>query len=151
VTILEEVLLVMVLGLLFFVANLFIWISSGIEPLLVKIPLVHLFRIEVLQNTNSLFFSYIPGFIMFFLVNRLIPDKSVTSNVALIAALVTTVLWWGAGKLFSMYASAFHSYSMLYGAYAFLFVFVFWVYFSSIAFIVGVIVGQLHREKVTKS
>ena len=80
-------------------------------------------------------------------VNQFIPDKGVTSRVAFLAAFITTLLWWIAGKVFVWYLSVFHSYSMLYGTYAFLLVFIFWVYYSSISFIVGVIFAQLYRER----
>ena len=147
INILEEIALVMLLGLFFFTANAFIWLSSLVEPLLAKIPWLSSLRLELIRGANALVIAYIPAFVMFFLVNRFVPDKTVTSKVAVIASLVTTILWWAAGKLFVLYLSTFHSYSMLYGTYAFLFVFIFWVYYSSVSFVIGGVVGQLYRER----
>lgn len=147
IKIVEEILLVLVLGMLFFMANVFIWTSSILKNFVSNIPILDISLYGFFQSINSFAVAYIPGFVMFFLINRLIPDRTVNARTAMVAALVTTILWWIAGRGFVWYLSAFHSYSMLYGTYAFLIVFIFWIYYSSIAFIVGVTVAQLHRER----
>jgi membrane protein len=84
---------------------------------------------------------------MFYIVNRFIPDRSVGSRVALISAITSTSLWWIAGRAFAWYLSAFHSYSKLYGTYAFVLVFLMWIYYSSVVFIIGTIIGDLYRKR----
>jgi membrane protein len=147
VKVIEEILLVLVLGMLFFLANVFIWTSTIVRTYISNIPLLNAIPAVFFRGANSFAAAYIPGCIMFFLISRVIPDTKITSKSALVAALVTTVLWWIAGRAFVWYLSEFHSYSMLYGAYAFLAVFILWIYYSSVAFIVGIVIAQLYRER----
>jgi membrane protein len=147
IKILEQILLVIILAILFFISNVFIWMFSFVRNFASTIPLLHAMPVEFFSTANSFLVSYVPGLVMFFLLNRFVPDKGITPRIALIAALITTLLWWIAGRMFLWYISTFHSYSVLYGAYAFLLVFIFWVYYSSIAFIAGVIIAQLYRER----
>jgi membrane protein len=141
----EEFVLLIVLGILLLVTSTGLWASSFVTPFLEKI-----FSLGVEQaftGAVALLSSVVPAFIMFYLVNKLIPGKGVSRQVAAIAATASTALWIVAGKVFGWYITAFHAYSMLYGAYASVFVFLVWVYISSFAFIVGAIVGQLFRDR----
>ena len=147
VTILENILLVIVLGALFVIANIFSWVLLPVSTLLKEIPDLGIIDIGNLMKSLSFAASYIPAFIMFYVINRFIPERGTTNKVALVSSITTTSLWWIAGKGFSWYLAAFHSYSKLYGTYAFILVFLLWVYYSSIVFVVGIMVGQLYREK----
>jgi membrane protein len=91
--------------------------------------------------------SFALTLLMFFAVYRYIPDESPTSRVAWRSALTTTVLWETAARLFAWYLKEFHSYSAIYGTYAFLLVLLIWVYYSSVVFVVGGIVGKLYQER----
>ena len=144
---LEHIVLVVMLGVLFLVANAFTWILVFFESILKDIPVLQDIHISAFLKSISSIASYVLAFTMFFVINRFIPDKRINSRVAVVAAMTTTSLWWIAGKGFGMYLTTFHSYSKLYGAYAFFLVFLAWVYYSSIIFVLGVIVGQLFRER----
>jgi membrane protein len=148
IKIIENIVLVIILGLLFFVANLFSWILFFFDSILKDIPGFDLLNLSKFVKLISSIVSYVPALVMFFIINRFIPDKGINNRVAMVSALTTTTLWWIAGKGFGWYLTAFHPYSKLYGTYAFLLVFLLWVYYSSIVFIVGVMVGQLYREKI---
>ncbi|MBA4312566.1 MAG: hypothetical protein C0417_08040 [Chlorobiaceae bacterium] len=147
ITILENILLVIVLGALFVVANIFSWVLLPVTSLLKEIPNLGIIDIGSLMKSLSFAASYIPAFIMFYVINRFIPERGITNKVALVSSITTTSLWWIAGKEFSWYLAAFHSYSKLYGTYAFILVFLLWVYYSSVVFVVGIMVGQLYRER----
>jgi membrane protein len=147
ITILENILLVILLGILFVVANIFSWILLPVNQLLKEIPDIGIIDLGGLMKSISFAASYVPALVMFFVINRFIPGKGISNKVALVSSLTTTSLWWIAGKGFSWYLTAFHSYSKLYGTYAFILVFLLWVYYSSVVFVVGVMVGQLFRER----
>jgi membrane protein len=148
IKILEHLLLVIVLGALFLVANAFTWMFLLIESVLKDVTVLQEIHITGFVKSISFVASYVPALVMFFVINRFIPDKRIDSKVALVAALTTTSLWWIAGKGFGVYLATFHSYNTLYGAYAFFLVFLVWVYYSSIIFVLGVVVGQLYRERL---
>ncbi len=147
ITIIENIILVIVLGILFLVANMFSWMFLLIDTFLKQIPGLDIINLSQFAKSISSVASYLPALVMFFVINRFIPDKMITNRIALVSAVTTTSLWWIAGKGFGWYLTAFHTYSNLYGTYAFFLVFLVWVYYSSIVFIVGVIVGQLFRER----
>jgi len=149
--IIENIILVIVLGAIFVVANFFSWILLPINSLLEEIPEIGHFNISLFFKSITYVASLIPAFFTFFILYRYIPEKGISSKTAAIAALTTTLLWWIASKAFSFYLTAFHPYSKLYGTYAFILVFLIWIYYSAVVFIVGAIVGQLYRESVNVS
>jgi membrane protein len=74
---------------------------------------------------------------MFFLVFKIIPNKKIRFRSALQAALFTGLLWELAKHLFSWYVAHLAVYSVLYGSFSALVIFVLWVYYSSMILIVG--------------
>jgi membrane protein len=147
-SIVEDTLLVIVMGGLFLVANAFTWMLAFVNSLLREIPALG--GVDLISTMKTLTFagSYLSAFVMFYILNRSMPEKGVPTKVALLAAFTTSSLWWIASKGFAWYLVTFRSYSNLYGTYTFMLVFLVWVYFSSLVFIVGVIVGQLYRERL---
>ncbi len=145
--IIENIILVIVLGAIFVVANFFSWILLPINSLLEKIPEMGHFNISLFFKSITYVASLIPAFFTFFILYRYIPEKGISSKTATVAAITTTTLWWIASKGFSFYLTTFHPYSKLYGTYTSILIFLLWIYYSSIVFIVGAIVGQLYREK----
>lgn len=149
ITMLENAVLVLAAGALFLVANLFTWMITVLQSLIERLPAFSWIDLGSLVHASTFFASYLPAFIMFYLVNRFIPDGGLPSRVALAAALTTSSLWWVAGKAFGWYLSTFHSYGRIYGTYAFLLILLAWIYYSSLSFVLGPIIGQLYRERST--
>jgi len=147
VTAIENIVFVIILGSLFIVANAFTWMLTFIDSFLKQIPAFEGVNLTVYAKTVSFAGSYVSALVMFYIVNRFIPGKEVSSKVASVAAITAATLWWIAGKGFAWYLAAFPSYKTLYGTYAFLLVFLVWIYYSSTVFIIGVICGQLYRER----
>lgn len=146
-TILENIGLVLLLGLLFLTANAFTWVLLLADSLVRDIPGLDLLHLPAVSGFIRTVVSYLAAFIMFFVVNRFIPDGRIAGSTAAVAALTSTTLWWAAGKAFGWYLTTFHSYSKVYGTYAFALVFLVWIYYSSIVFVAGVVVAQLYRER----
>jgi YihY family inner membrane protein len=142
----ENIILVIFLGLLFLIANLFTWFLKVFDSLLQEISTDAVFDPHIISKYFTAITAYLAAFFMFYIVNRYMPDSKIPSRVALIAAFTTTTLWWFAGKIFSWYVTSFHPFHQLYGTYAFLFIFLLWIYYSSMVFIIGVIVCQFYRE-----
>jgi membrane protein len=74
---------------------------------------------------------------MFFMVFKILPHKKVHFTSALQAAIFTGLLWELAKHLFSWYITHLAVYSLLYGSFSALIIFVLWVYYSSTILIVG--------------
>jgi len=74
---------------------------------------------------------------MFFLIYKIIPNKRVHFKSALQAAFFTGLLWELAKHLFGWYVVHLAGYSIFYGSFSTLVIFVLWVYYSSTILIVG--------------
>jgi len=143
----ENILLVIVLGILFLAANTFTWLIQIIESWVREALPVESADLKMVTTSASFLISYSLAFLIFFIVNRFIPDKRIPWKVAFVAAITATSLWWIAGKGFGWYLLTFHPYGKVYGAYSFLFVFLVWIYYSSLVFNIGAIFGELYKER----
>jgi len=76
-------------------------------------------------------------FCMFCLIYKIIPNKRVHFTSALQAAFFTSLLWELAKHLFGWYVVHLAGYSIFYGSFSTLIMFVFWVYYSSTILVVG--------------
>ncbi len=97
-------------------------------------------------------FSALLIFIIFYFFYSTIPVPAVRikNKSSLIGASVSTALWIGAREAFGYYIYNLASYGQIYGTYALIVVVAFWIYYSSIVFLVGAMVGKLHHDKSEK-
>lgn len=89
-------------------------------------------------------------YLMFYIVYRYVPDRWIPRSDAAIAALFSGALFELAKQLFVAYLSEFGRFLELYGSFTNLVVVAFWVYYSSLVFIVGgelARIAQIHRRK----
>ncbi len=147
VRIAEDVVLVLLSGALFLVANFFTWIQHFIISVLKGMQVAQDLHVVEVVRSAAFALSYLPALVLFFIINRFIPAGGVSSRVALVSSVTTTSLWWIAGNAFGWYLETFHSYSKLYGTYAFLIVSIVWIYYCSIVLVLGMVVGQVFRER----
>lgn len=146
-TYIENLIFVIILGGMFLTANLLSWIFLSLESVLKKIPELGFIDFPLFTQMVTIVGSYLIAFLMFYGMNRFLPGEKIPTRVAAIASFTTTTLWWLAGKVFAWYLIAFQPYTKLYGTYTVIFVFFLWIYYSSAAFVIGVVVGQLFRER----
>ena len=69
------------------------------------------------------------------------------SKTVALSALCAALLWEVAKQAFGFYITRFASFERLYGTYALVVLPAFWVYYSSVIFIVGAEIGQLYRTR----
>lgn len=91
---------------------------------------------------TSLLVAYLITFLMFFFVYRYVPDRWIPRQDAAVAALFSSALFELAKQVFVAYLAEFGRFLELYGSFTNLVVVAFWVYYSSIVFILG---GELAR------
>ncbi|MCI0448493.1 MAG: YihY/virulence factor BrkB family protein [Chlorobi bacterium] len=101
------------------------------------------FAASVLSHGIGLLFT----FIMFYLIFKLVPQGFVNQKVAVISSLTATILSETIKILFIMYLVSFANYQKVYGAYAAIVAVIFWLYYSSLTFVIGAEIGQLYKEK----
>ena len=86
-------------------------------------------------------------FVAFFLLYYAVPHRRLPMKAVLVSAISAAALWEIAKQLFGIYIATV-SLKNIYGAYVFMVVVVFWVYYTSLVFIVSAEIGQLFRERM---
>lgn len=89
-------------------------------------------------------------FAAFFLIYFLVPKVKLSGKVVLVSSLSAAILWEMAKQLFGYYITGITVISEIYGVYALIVIIAFWIYYTSIVFIVGAEIGQLYRERNSK-
>lgn len=78
---------------------------------------------------------------------RMLPHERLSRKVILVSAATTVILTEAMRFLFSYYMMHLSSVGTLYGTYAFLVGISLWVYYASLAFLIGAEVGWLYKER----
>lgn len=106
-----------------------------------------LLSLGLTANVISHGIGFIFTFIMFYLIFKLVPHGFVNQKVALISSVTASVLSESIKVLFLIYLISFANYQKVYGAYAAIVAVIFWLYYSSLTFVIGAETGQLYKEK----
>ena len=133
--------------LLFLATNISLWFLSILEGIARSVPALASLNYE---GINAIVPTGIVVFltaVMFYIIYRYIPDSKPPRAAGVISTVTTTVVWVASGKLFAIYLSEFSAISKIYGPYAFILVLLVWIYYSSIIFVFGGIVGQVYWER----
>ncbi|WP_440906065.1 YihY family inner membrane protein [Catenovulum sp. SX2] len=77
------------------------------------------------------------SFLYFLLLYRLVPAKAPSSQVAMVGAGITAILFEICKYIFSWYISAFPTYQFIYGSLAAIPIFCVWVYFNWLVVLLG--------------
>ncbi len=135
---------------LFTATNLAVWVFSAIKESTFNYPILKSFAFPGLDYAiPTVAITWVTA-VMFFVIYRYMTDTKPPRRAALISTVTTTVLWVLSGKIFGVYLARFSAIGTLYGPYAFILVVLFWIYYSSLIFIFGGIVGQVYWERRRK-
>jgi membrane protein len=138
------VLLITVVFLLSFSSTFILSIFKAIdESFFGNAFLGYWFTSTVITHAIGLIFT----FIMFYLIFKLVPEGFVSGKVALISSITAAILYESLKFLFLLYLISFANYQKVYGAYAAIVAIIFWVYYSSLTFVIGAEAGQLYKER----
>ncbi len=110
------------------------------------------FRFLEFTAIQKLFFtigSFVIIYSIFFVIYYFVPYKRIGFKTAALSALWASILWEIAKQLFGYYITHFATLGKIYGAYIFIVVVGFWIYYSSLTFILAAEIGQLYRERRT--
>ena len=109
---------------------------------------LQVFNQSIFQRVFTSLFSLFVMYIIFSITYKFMPIIKIRKRSVLIGALWASILWVTAKIIFGLYLSSFTTFSRIYGAYAFVIVVAFWIYYTSAVFIVGAEVGKLFDERV---
>lgn len=133
--------------ILFLSTNFAIWIYTLVTPWVMNIPSLRPYVEAGYTRVVPTMIIVLLTAVMFYIVYRHITDVKPPADAAMISTFTTTILWVISGRVFAVYIADWSIIGKIYGPYAFFLVMLFWIYFSSILFIFGGIVGQVFWER----
>ncbi len=143
---LHDVGFVAAVWVLLIVSNLTLWAADVLDRLLYRFSFwAELHSVEWLVSIPSAV-VYVLIAVMFYIVYRNLTDAKPPRTAAIVSTVTMTVLWIVSARLFALYLSTFSAISTVYGGYAFILVLLFWVYYSSLVFVIGAMAGQVYWE-----
>jgi YihY family inner membrane protein len=129
--------MVLVLGVLLFLASTVTWVFQWFRELVLELLLdpvqVSARWIDAMTTGLSIALSTA----MFYLAYRYVPRRRVRGGVALTGAILASLLWEIAKQLFRVYIRSVGLYDQIYGPFGVLIAFVMFVYYSAIVFVFG--------------
>jgi len=128
------------------ITNLAIWALSFLHTIFNELPGLRSVFIPEFNETFPTGVIVVMTAIMFYVVYGHLTDVKPPTAAAVASTLTMTVLWVISGKLFSIYLRSYSVIGSLYGPYTFLLVLLLWIYYSSVVFVLGGIVGQIYWE-----
>lgn len=139
---------VLVAFVLFLASNFAIWAFSVVDRMSRTVPALSSLTVHGLNKFIPTTIVIVLTALMFYIVFRYMADSKPPKTAAMISTITTTVIWVVSGKMFAVYLSNFSSIGSIYGPYAFFLVLLFWIYYSSVIFILGGITGQVYWERL---
>jgi membrane protein len=133
--------------ILFLATNFAIWIYTLITPWVMNIPSLRPYVDAGYTRVVPTMIIILLTAVMFYIVYRHITYQKPPADAAMISTFTTTILWVISGRVFAVYIADWSIIGKIYGPYAFFLVMLFWIYFSSLLFVFGGIVGQVYWER----
>lgn len=99
--------------------------------------------IQFLERPLFSLLPYLVAFLIFTFFNWVLPSCTVPFRPAVIAGLITTILFEIVKYLFSLYMSYFPTYRLIYGALATIPIFLLWIYTSWVIILLGALICQI--------
>ena len=124
-----------------------VWEVTG--ELAKQVDILNSVRLASMNDFTLGVLTFVLIFIGFVVIYYVVPFRRPPRKVILLSALSATILWELAKELFGIYITHFVMLKKVYGAYALMVVVAFWIYYTSIVFIIGAEIGQLYRERLS--
>ncbi|MCL5029801.1 MAG: YihY/virulence factor BrkB family protein [Bacteroidetes bacterium] len=144
---LRDFALVLMVILIFFVTTMLSPILDLIIQAAQHMEGLGFFRSPIFEHFMLSIISLVLIFILFLILYSTVPVRKLGKNSTLISAVWAAILWETAKQGFGFYIHHFTTLGKIYGTYALVVVVAFWIYYSSIVFIVGAEIGRLYKER----
>ncbi len=145
---LRDFALVLIAVLIFLIASLIFPFFELVRSAPKNIEFLQFFQLGVFQKIITTIISFSIIFILYSTMYRFIPIKKLNRKSIVVGAFWSTVMWETAKQIFGYYIYHFGTIGKIYGTYAFLVVVAFWIYYSSIVFIIGAEIAKLYSDRV---
>lgn len=114
------------------------------------VPILNFFQLGIFQKIFTTLFSLTILYFIFSVMYSIVPTVKIRKRAVLVGAMWAALLWEAAKQAFGYYLFNFASLGKIYGTYTLVVVVAFWIYYSSIVFIIGAEIGKLYNERLTE-
>jgi len=111
-----------------------------------RVELLQPFRFGLTEDLMIGMISFAVIFLAFFIIYFAVPNRKQSFRKIIVSAFSAALLWEIAKQIFGFYIAHVVTIKKIYGAYALMIVVAFWIYYTSIVFILGAEIGQLYRD-----
>lgn len=106
------------------------------------------FELSGIEGKLFFIMSLLTIFILFHTLYSLIPHRKPAWRISVVGAFWAAVLWAVAKEIFGYYVTNVASIKRIYGTYVLFAVVTFWIYYTSIIFLIGAEIAQLYKERI---
>jgi len=148
---LKDFALVLMVILIFLLTTILTPLIDIVKDVAEQFKILHFLQIGIFEHFLFSVLSLLVIFIVFSILYFTVPVIKIRKSVVFVSALWAAVLWEAAKQGFGFYLNHFKTWGEIYGTYTFLVVIAFWIYYSSIVFIIGAEIGKLYSERKLSS
>ena len=145
---LRDFALVVMVILIFFLATICAPIIDVLAQSAGQFEELAFFKAPIFQHFFLTLISFTIIFLVFSVLYTTVPLKKLRKRSIIVSAFWAALLWETAKQLFGYYLYHLSSFGKIYGTYALVVVVAFWIYFSSVVFIIGAEIGKLFQERL---
>jgi|YelNatPaOPRAMG01_1025707.scaffolds.fasta_scaffold10362_3 membrane protein len=139
--------LVLLVIIIFFLLTVFTPLLDLVRQAAQQWEVFSFLRIGIFEHFVFTLISVIIIFIVFTTLYVTVPFRKLGKKATLLSAFWASLLWEIAKQGFGFYIHHFTTFGRIYGTYALVVVVAFWIYYSSIVFIIGAEIGRLYSER----
>ena len=144
---LKDFALVIMVIIIFLFTTILSPILDIIKEITNKFNIFHFLEKGIFEHLFFSIISLVVIFLVFSILYLTVPIIKIRKSVVLVGAFWAAILWEAAKQGFGFYINHFKTWGEIYGTYTFLVVIAFWIYYSSIVFIIGAEIGKLYSER----
>lgn len=119
-----------------------------IKSVAYRFSFLRFLQLSAIEHISITVVSFLIIYLLFFVLYSFIPYAKLGRKVPALSAFWAAVLWELAKRIFGYYINNLATLNRIYGTYALIIVVAFWIYYSSVLFIIGAEIGQLYRERL---
>jgi len=144
---LRDFALVLMVIIIFFILTIVTPALDLIRQIATEWNILRFFNFGILDHLIITVISFIIIFSVFVILYLSVPVRKLGRKATAVSAMWAALLWEAAKQGFGFYLHHFTTLGRIYGTYAIVVVVAFWIYYSSIVFIIGAEVGRLYTER----
>lgn len=144
---LRDFALILMVVLIFFATTILLPFLEVIRNSATQLGILTFFNNVIFEHFLFTILSFSLLFVVFLIMYVTVPKVRLEKKANLISAFWAALLWEAAKQVFGYYIHNFTTLGRIYGTYAIIVVIAFWIYYSSIVFIIGAEIGKLYEER----